>query len=411
MVGGPLTERPGAERVRDRSWHRLPAAVRIGVLYLAARVVTTAMFALASALSTPESRFGAAPGVGTLLMGWDAQWYWYIAVHGYPTRLPVDATGAVQQNGWAFMPLYPYLARLLGGPGAGWQVAAILISLVAGYLASLVLYRLLRERLPTDAATWAVVFFACAPVAAVFQIGYAESLFLLWVFLAVWATMRRRYAWLYLLIPLMGFTRPGVLAFALFLGLHGVQRWWMRRTEPLPARHVVHIVALGALGCVVGFAWPVIAGIVTGRADAYMATELSWRRGWVDESGFVPGRGFWDAAALWFRTWGLPETVGHIALIVLVLLAAAALVFDPRVRRLGAEIRLWLASYALYLLAVFFPQSSVFRLMVPLSPAWGAVAVPRSTRWRSVVLALCLAGQWVWIFLMYGRGNTFWQIP
>ena len=147
-------------------------------------------------------------------------------------------------------------------------------------------------------ATWAVVFFAAAPLAALFQVGYAESLFLLWLFLALWAVLLRRYAWLYLLIPLMGFTRPGVLAFALFLGLHGIHRWVTRRREALPARHIVHIVAAGALAVLVGFSWQVIAGVVTGDPGAYLATELAWRRNWLPgpQAGFValrrirPGR-------------------------------------------------------------------------------------------------------------------------
>jgi hypothetical protein len=42
---------------------------------------------------------------------------------------------------------------------------------------------------------------------------------------------------------------------------------------------------------------------------------------------------------------------------------------------------------------------------------WGAVAVPRSRLWRWGVLALCLVGQWLWIFPMYALGNTFWQVP
>jgi hypothetical protein len=408
VADGALT----AQDTAQRGWSRLPAALRIGILYLAARVITTGFFALASALATPDSRFGPRPGVGALLMGWDAQWYWFIAVHGYPTQLPVDAAGHVSQNAWAFMPVYPYLARLLGGDGAGWPVAAILISLVAGYLSCLVLYRLLRERLDAPTATWAVVFFACAPLAAVFQIGYGEALFLLWLFLALWAVVRRRYAWLWLLIPLMGFTRPGVLAFALLLGLHGIVRWVGRRREPLPARHVAQLVALGAWTCTVGFAWPVIAGAATGRSDAYMATELSWRRDWVGtDAGFAPLRGFWDAAGFWFRTWGLGETTGHIALVVLVLACAGMLLFGPRVRRVGVDIRLWSASYLAYLLAVFFPQSSVFRLLLPLSPLWGAAAVPRSRWWRGGVLVLCLAGQWWWIYNMYALGNTYWQIP
>ena len=39
-----------------------------------------------------------------------------------------------------------------------------------------------------------------------------------------------------------------ILAFALLLGLYGIHRWLRRHHDPLPARDVVHIVALGALG-------------------------------------------------------------------------------------------------------------------------------------------------------------------
>jgi len=81
------------------------------------------------------------------------------------------------------------------------------------------------------------------------------------------------------------------------------------------------------------------------------------------------------------------------------------------VRALGPDLRLWSASYLLYLLAVFFPQSSTFRLLLPLSPLWGAAAVPRSRVWRTAVLAMCLLGQWAWIHHVYALGNTFWQVP
>jgi len=394
-------------------WHRLPPAARIAIVYLTARLVTTAFFAGAAQLSTAASRYGERPSVGTLLMGWDAQWYWYIAVHGYPSTLPVDDSGQVVQNQWAFLPVFPFLARLLGGAGAGWQVAAILISLVAGYLSCLVLHALLRPRIGAVATTWAVLFFANAPLAALFQVAYAESLFLLMLFTALWLVARRRYAWLYPLVLLMAFTRPGVLAFALFLALHGIVRWMRRNSERLRPAEIVHIVLNGLLGAAAGFAWPVIAGAVTGRADAYTATELSWRRGWIpgDDGSFVPFRGFWDAAAFWFGQWGLGATAGYVALVAIVLLIATGLGFGPRVRRLGADVRLWSASYLVYLFAVFFPQSSIFRLLVPLSPLWGAAAIPRSRVWRFGVLVACLVGQWWWIYNMYALGNTFWQIP
>ena len=263
---------------------RPPAALRIAVIYLVARAITTGFLAIAAALSGPSSRFGADATLGSLSMGWDGQWYWYVAVNGYPATLPLNDAGDVAQNQWAFMPLYPWIANAIGAPIGQYAVGAILVSLVAGYLACLVLYRLLRAHIDDVAATWAIVFFAAGPLAALFQLGYAESLFLLWLFLSLWCVSRRRFAWLYLLIPLMGFTRPGVLAFALFLGLYGIWRWVVRRRDPLPMRQIVHIVALGLLAVIVGFSWQVIAGAVTGDPSAYLTTELSWRRDWLGAS-------------------------------------------------------------------------------------------------------------------------------
>ena len=112
---------------------------------------------------------------------------------------------------------------------------------------------------------WAVAFFAAGPLAALFQVGYAESLYLLWLFLALWCVMRRRYGWLYALIPLMAFTRPGVLAFALFLGLFGIWRWFTRRARGAP--RAARSSTSSRSACwprVVGFAWQLIAGLGDG---------------------------------------------------------------------------------------------------------------------------------------------------
>lgn len=431
MADGTLTDRREV-----RGWRVAPVAVRIGVLYVGARIVTTVFLLLAASLSGPGSRFGPAAGLGDLMLGWDAQWYWFTAVNGYPSALPLTSSGAVAENQWAFMPVYAYLSAVLGAVFGSWGVGAVVISLVAGYLSCLVLYRMLRpagsRRSVVDAgvaadapagvdrpgvdertAMWAVLLFACAPLAAMFQVGYAESLFLLWLFLAILLVQRRSYAWLYLLVPLMAFTRPGVLAFALFLGVFGIARWVRRRTEPLAPREIVHIVSLGLLAAVTGFAWQVIAGIVTGDPGAYLSTELAWRRNWIpgSDGAFVPFDGFFRGAAFWFGSWGLGEVTGYVVLAAAVLGIAALLLFEPHVRRLGIEIRLWTASYLGYLLIVFFPQSSLFRLLLPISPLWGAAAMPRSLAWRAGVLAACLLGQWWWIYNMYALGNTYWQIP
>ena len=390
-----------------------PVALRVALVYLAARLVTTVFLAVAAAQAGPGTRFGPDATIADLVVGWDATWYWYLAVTGYPSELPRTDDGLVAENAWAFMPVYAFLARALGTVLGGWGTGALVISLLAGYGAALVLHRLLRDRLDGSAAMWAVVFFCAGPLAALFQVGYAESLFLLFLLLGLLCLQRRRYAWLYALIPLMGFTRPGVLAFALLLALVGLWRWSQRRTDPPGVAETVHIVALGLLAAAVGFAWQGIAAVVTGEPGAYLATELAWRRNWIAgaDGGFVPFEGFLEGAAFWGRTWGIGEGWAFVLLAVLVVGFSLALVLLPQVRRLGMPVRLWSASYALYLLAVFFPQSSTFRLLLPLTPLWGAIAAPRAWWWRWGVLALCLLGQWWWIWNMYGQGRTFWQIP
>ena len=388
------------------------AALRIAVIYVAARVVTTGFFLLGSVLSPPDSRFGRGASLAEYAVAWDAQWYQRIATDGYPTTLPITDAGEVAQNAWAFMPLQPWIATVLGAPFGSWTAGGVVFSLVTGYLCCLVLRGILTDRIGETAATWAVVFFAFAPLAAMFQVAYAEAPFLLLLMLGIRCLQRRRYGWLYAIIPVIAFMRPGVLAFALLIGLFAVARWRARRTEPLRRREPLHLVALGALAVALGFSWQFIAGAVTGVPDAYLQTELSWRRLWVgDEGGFVPLEGWIQGGAYWFEQWGIPPAVGFALLALAFVAVALALAFEPHVRRLGVEIRLWAASYLVYLLAVFLPQSSIFRLLFPLSPLRGAVAQPRSRVWRAAVLIACLVGQWWWIWNMYGLGDEFWQIP
>ncbi|MEV4735735.1 MULTISPECIES: hypothetical protein [unclassified Microbacterium] len=396
-----------------RRWAGIPLPGRIAIVYVAARLVTTALMIVAAVQSTSLSRFGADAGLADFVVGWDAQWYWLVAENGYPSELPLTGSGDVAENAWAFMPVFAFAAKAVGFVFGSWGMGALLVSFGAGYLACLALHRLLRDRIGRSAAMWSVAFFAFGPLAAMFQVGYAETLFLLLLFLALDATVRRRYAWLYLLIPVMAFTRPGILAFALYLGLHGILRLMHRRDDPLSRGEVVHILVLGALATACGFAWQGIAALVTGDPGAYLATELAWRQHWIagGVDTFIPFEGWIQSSSFWFAQWGLPGEWGPAALALMVVAVAVALVLLPQVRALGADLRLWSASYLLYLLAVFFPQSSTFRLLLPLSPLWGAVAVPRSRLWRIGVLAVCILGQWVWIYQVYALGNTFWQVP
>lgn len=385
----------------------------IVAVYASSRLVTLGFLTIAAHLASPLSRFGAGDSVARFITAWDGQWYWLIAWQGYPTTLPLSETGEVVENAWAFMPVYAWIANAVGLPFGSFGVGATLVSLLSGLGACFALYWLLTARVSKRVAFGAVVFFANSPLAALFHIAYAESLFMMMLLLALGCVVRRKWGWLYLLIPVMGFTRPGILPFALMLGLYGVWRFVRRRTDPLRVREVAHVVVLGLLATIVGFSWQVIVGVMTGDMGAYLATELSWRRNWLPDSSpfFIPFDGWVLGLNFWMAHFQIVPWIGWIGFVVF-LVGAIFFVVRARVfRALGVEIRLWLASYSLYLLAVFFPQSSLLRLLLPLSPAWGAVAGIRSRWVRLAVLVGCLAYQFVWIYNVFAVGLEITQVP
>ncbi len=80
-------------------------------------------------------------------------------------------------------------------------------------------------------------------------------------------------------------------------------------------------------------------------------------------------------------------------------------------KKLGVVIRFYLASYALYVLAVFFPQSSSFRILAPLFPALGVVAAPTSRVYRVIVVVLSIALQWWWLNVCWKVDGYDWTPP
>ena len=119
------------------------------------------------------------------------------------------------------------------------------------------------------------------------------------------------------------------------------------------------------------------------------------------------GLSWWAANGL-----GLPASAGWgvLGVVVLGALATVGLLSRPA-RRLGIDLRLWLASYLIYLFAVFFPQSSTFRLLVPLFPAAGAFAVPRSRVYRIGIVLACIAGQVGWVLIAWRVDGYDWTPP
>lgn len=408
----------GAARVQPEGWtaRRAPLpwwAVAL-LLFAASRVVTALLFLWVQAQATPRSRAGAHPSLLDLASAWDGTWYWYIAQVGYPSVLPLTASGAVDTNQWAFLPVYPFVAKALTFGVLDWRIPAIAVSIAAGFGAAVALGALLLPYLGRSRTLFAVALFSCSPLAFLFQTTYAEPLGLLLLLVALLLVDRERYLFAIPVVLVLAFTRPGVLAFALAVGLHVLVRFLRGRRggPPLPVGDLGAGLLLAAVSAVAGFAWPVIATAVTGREDAYFATENAWRALWMPDSSITLFGPWLFAANFWATRVVGPDAAVWVAplfLVVLVVAFAAALV-TPWVRRLGATTRLWLAAYALYLLAVFFPQSSVFRLLMPMAPMLGAIT-PRSWPARALVLAVSIALQGLWLWVCYGPFQDYWTVP
>lgn len=379
--------------------------VVLGV-YVASRVVTTVFMATLFLVATAEHWTFASqrsnPDFFTFSGSWDASYYKQIATQGYPTSIPTDADGNVEQNAWAFLPLFPLIARgVMTVTGLGFYPAGVIVAVACGAAAALVLYRLVASKVGATSGLWAAILFCFGPLSFVLQIAYAESLFFALMFATLWAAMARRY---WVVIPFgvaAAFTKPGALAIPLMLAIVFFVRILHRRrsgdAEPFPRRERVGMVSAGVSTAVAGLAWPLIASAVTGFPGAYLQTELSWWTGFVGRVAFIP-------LTPWFVFTVKYASVFGALLVFTAIVAFVWMLTRPSVRALGTEVVAYAASLGLYLFAVFLPQQSLFRLLLPLSPLLGAPGLTHSRRARSIVLGVGIALQPVAIVLLWFLG-------
>ncbi len=392
-------------------WRRSPWWLNVILIFVASRVITTAMLLVLASVQGPNPWTGAHPGYFDFAAIWDGRWYNIVSIAGYPASLPY-LDGHVNQNAWAFLPGYPAVVDVVAFvTRTPWPVAAVLASVAFGLGASLVFYRLLRLRLSVSTSLYAIVLFCVAPVSPLFQLAYGESMYIFLLALALYLLMLRRYWWLIPVVTVMGFTRPSGLAFALAMGMHVVYRFSARARDPFPAAERGAAITVTLYSGLAGIAWPAIAAIATGSLTAYTDTELAWRAQYIGFTHLVPFTSWFEGANWWFSfALGLPPWVG-IVVVVLLVAGYALVLFTPAVRRLGVDLRFWLAAYGIYLLAVFFPQSSTFRILMPLFPLLGVLAMPRSRVYRVALVIVFLALQWGWFLICWGVDGADWSPP
>ncbi|MFW0154494.1 hypothetical protein ACN08X_00390 [Rothia sp. P6271] len=350
---------------------------------------------------------------------WDSGWYEKIALDGYPRILPTNSEGIVTQNTWAFYPLYPMSVKFIQElTGSAYYPTAIALATVSGFIASLVVYLLFNRSIswcrqhrlhlnngssravesPHHLALWATAAFAWAPVAPILQVPYAEALNMVFLGLTLYLMMTQRWALGAIAGILAAFSRPVGVPLGALAGI-----WWLlcmcRSYHQTPQAHstvsTLRGVLIKHLGqgvsaisiCAAAISWPLIAWAYTGRMDAYTATETAWR-----QSHLVLFQPWIAQSQEYFGPAGVP-------VLIMSILGFTFLMASRCARRvLHPVLNLWCYSYLTYLLLFLYPQSSTFRLLLPLFPLLVVfIGMSGSRAYRVLWIVASAIFQSVWV--------------
>src|SRR5699024_4915469 len=192
----------------------------------------------------------------------------------------VNSLGEVQQNEWAFYPMFPTLASwLMALTGWPFAIAGPVVATILGYAAAVVMGLLLRELVGPVAALGGVCLFAAFPTAPVLQVAYTESLATLLLCVVLWLLTRRQWMWAGLVALLTGLARPIALPLGLVALVAVVGRWRHRRQEPISGAEYAAM-RRSLVGCGrSGLIWPFLVWRGTGVPDGYTLTMSAWRNG------------------------------------------------------------------------------------------------------------------------------------
>jgi hypothetical protein len=370
-------------------------------IFLASRITTFVLLLGLAQIQEDNYWTKARPSYFDFLNIWDVEWYHRIFTDGYPSVLPTNPDGTVQQNNWAFMPVFPYLIRALNFlTQIEWKILAPIVATIFAFAFILMAYKLLRLRLSESQSRWAITLISFSMASPILQVGYAESLWLFLIAASLYFFLQRRDVLLVISLSVLSITRPGLLAFALMFALLFVYRLVRerRQLEEFAQQERVRLAALTVLSGFLGFVWLLVAALATGRFDAYLKTEVAWRAGYTGNTDLQPFTGWFVSGAF-----HLGDGFGQIVVLGLIAFAAWAVNTDS-VRALGVELRYWSIAYIVYLLAVFFPQSSTPRILFGAFPLLAAVAVATDRQPRVAkiaLLALSILSQVVWLLVCW----------
>ncbi|KUN76305.1 glycosyltransferase family 39 protein [Streptomyces griseoruber] len=279
----------GRERPPGRRRPALPDGLRpyllplllYGVTKLVGLTVFAWLLEWAGDYQKKNPRFGGGAHWWDVLATWDGWWYLQVAEKGYdPRPLQPLAPGGlftVQQNSVAFFPLYPGLIRGVSEiTGLGLYGSAILVSVVASFVAAAGIYAVVAALAGVRAGTIAAGLWAVVPGAGVEWAVYSESVF---VAIAAWCcycVMRKRWVAAGLLAFLAGLNRPTSAALIGAVGLAAIvtlARRESRREQGIAGP--VYAMVAAPLGLLTYVAW---VGLSMGDLTAYFTLQ---REGWA----------------------------------------------------------------------------------------------------------------------------------
>lgn len=369
MTAGTLSAPPRTAKRGLRGLLDQRFLVVLGASYLALRlfsfVVMSWVATIQDPAGVPNGPTGAEPGYFDMTRMWDGGWYQRIVEEGYPSTLPRDEAGVLQQNQWAFYPLFPIGTRaLMELTGGSFGAVASTLALLLGLGAALIMSVLLRERVGPVAAFAGVIVLAASPPSPTLQMAYTESLALLLLCWFLLAAGRQQW-WLAAGIALLtGLSRPIALPLGIVVLVALVVRWRERRTDPIDRREGAGLLAMLAACGAAGLIWPAIAWWRTGERDAYPATMGTWRSG----EDIEPFRPMLENAQLYFG-----QLAGPLVVVAILVITAVA-VLGPWADGLGPLLRAWTLAYLGYLVAVLDPGTSIYRYLLFAFPL-GVIAV------------------------------------
>jgi len=178
----------------------LRAVWRPVVFFVTSRVLVVLAFVAAAASHRTLSFHNAASK-------WDGGFYFHIANHGYPSKVPHV------KSVLAFFPGYPLLIRFVEDLlNKHAYTASTIVVFTFGLAATCGIWFLTRELSDVDAADRATALFAFAPGSFVLSMAYTEAVFILFAVAACWALIRRRWILAGVLGACGTITRPDGLA-------------------------------------------------------------------------------------------------------------------------------------------------------------------------------------------------------